>query len=163
MPNLFRAAASFQVIFTYVAALYVFSFKVIHILHAVRYQTDFSRPKKLLKLDSQTIWSSLMNMWVLLYLVVLYELWVDQAKSNLSGYFKTILKALGGSLITVPDKAHWSLIAEHHREPLRCIMKNLRATFSIVSFDIIIDNADMAMSQIVGSESYTPRFIAFGA
>ena len=84
MPNRFRVIAPTDVIFNYAVAMDVLFSENEPIIHAVYRQTHFSRAEFIPKQESQTIWSAFVTRWVLPYHGLPYELWVDQAKANLS-------------------------------------------------------------------------------
>ena len=162
-PNRYRAVLPDQCVFNYDVAVDVMFIHGNAILHAVCRQTHFSRAALLPKQDSYIIWCTFMTMWVVPYLGVPYNLWVDQAKAFLSVQFKTLANSLGCNLVPIAVEAHWSLIAERHHDPLRRIVNKLIVDHPAAPLPLIIDYANLAMYHTVGPEGFTPAILAFGA
>lgn len=133
------------------------------ILHAVYRQTHFSRAAPLQKQDSYTLWQTFMSIWVIPYLRVPYNLWVDQAKSFLCVQFRTLAPTLECTLVPIAVEAHWSLIAERYHDPLRRIANKLIVDHPSAPLSLIIDYANLAMSHTIGPEGITLAILAFGA
>lgn len=151
---------------------YVYNFKVaidiifiqkIPILHVVCRQTHFSRSFPLPGQDSFILWSSFMTIWVIHYLGLPYNSWVDQAKSFLSAHFNALANSLGCNIILIAVDAHWSLIAERYYDHLRRIVDKLIVGHPTAPLSLIVDYANLAMSLTVGIEGLAPTILAFGA
>lgn len=162
-PNRYRAVLPEQFVFNYDVALDVMFIAGHPILHTVCRQTHFSRAAPLPQQDSYTIWVTFMTIWVVPYLGVPFNLWVDQAKAFLSVQFKTLANSLGCNLVPIAVEAHWSLIAERYHDPLRRISMNLITDHPAAPLQLIIDYANLAMSHTIGPEGFTPAILAFGA
>lgn len=162
-PNRYRAVLPEQCVFNFDVAINVMFIRQVPILHAVCKQTHFSRATVIPKQDSFTIWTAFMTMWVIPYLGVPYNLWVDQAKAFLSTQFTTLANVLGCNIVPIAVEAHWSLIAERYHDPLRRIVNKLIIDHPAAPLSLIVDYANLAMSHTVGPEGFTPAILAFGA
>ena len=77
--------------------------------------------------------------------------------------FQTLANSLGCNLVPIAVEAHWSLIAERYNDPLRRIVNKLIVDHPAAPLPLIIDYANLAMSDTVGPEGFTPAILAFGA
>lgn len=162
-PNRYRAVLPEQCVFNFDVAIDVMFIRQVPILHAVCKQTHFSRAAVLPKQDSYTMWTTFMTIWVIPYLGVPHNLWVDQAKAFLSTQFTTLANVLGCNIVPIAVEAHWSLIAERYHDPLRRIVNKLILDHPTAPLNLIVDYANLAMSHTVGPEGFTPAILAFGA
>lgn len=95
-----------QCMFNFGVAIDVMFIRYQQIFHAFCKQTHFARAAPLSAQDSCTIWETFMTIWVLPYLGVPYNLWVEQANLFLSVQFKTHGPSLGCNLIPSAVEAH---------------------------------------------------------
>ena len=124
-PNRYRSVMPEQCVFNFDVAVDVLFILIQPIIHVVWGQTHFSRAAPLSAQGCYTMWVTFMNIWVIPYLGVPYNLWVDQAKDFLSVQFKTLANSLGCNLTPIAVEAHWSLIAERYHDTIRRITKKL--------------------------------------
>lgn len=162
-PNRCRAVLPDRCIFNFDVAIDVMYIQNHPVLHIVCRQTHFSIAALLPRMDSFTIWTVFMQTWVIPYLGVPFNLWVDQAKSFLSVQFTALANALGCNLIPIPVEAHWSLIAEHYHDPLRRITQKVLLGYPQAPLSLVIDYVNLSMSHTVGPEGFTQSIFAFGA
>lgn len=66
-----------------------------------------------------------MSIWVIPYLGVPFNVWVDQAKAFLSTQFISLANSLGCNLIPIVVEANLSLITERYHDPLMRIINKL--------------------------------------
>lgn len=162
-PNRTRVLLPEHCVFNFDVALDVMFEEQKPILQAVCRQTHFSRAAVTERQTSKALWETFMRIWVIPYLGVPTNVWVDQAKAFLSAEFKECLESLGCKVIPIAVEAHWSLICERYHDPLRRIVQKLRAEHPEAPLDLLVDYANMAMSHTVGPEGFTPAILAFGA
>lgn len=162
-PNRYRAVLPEQCVFNFDVAIDVMFIRQVPILHAVCKQKHFSRAAILPKQDSYTIWATFMTIWMIPYLGVPHNLWVDQAKSFLSTQFTTLANVLGCNIVSIAVEAHWSLIAERYHDPLRRVVNKLFLDHPAAPLNLIVYYANLAISHTIGPEGFTPAILAFGA
>lgn len=162
-PNRYREVLSDHCVLSFDIVAYVMFIRKIPILHVVCRQRHLFWACVLLAQDSHFFWSSFMSIWVVPYLGVPFNLWVDQAKAFLSTQFTALDNYLGCNLISRAVEAHWSLLAERYHDPLRRIGNELIIDHPSAPLSLIIDYSNLALSQTTGSEGFTPAILAFGA
>lgn len=162
-PNRYREVLSDHCVLSFDIVAYVMFIRKIPILHVVCRQRHLFWACVLLAQDSHFFWSSFMSIWVVPYLGVPFNLWVDQAKAFLSTQFTALDNYLGCNLISRAVEAHWSLLAERYHDPLRRIGNELIIDHPSAPLSLIIDYSNLALSQTTGSEGFTPAILTFGA
>lgn len=93
-PNSYRAVLPKRGVFNFDVAINDMFNRHVSILHAVCRQMYFSRATVPTKQDSFTVWTAFMNMLVIPYLRVPYNLWFDQATAFLSTQLTTLANVL---------------------------------------------------------------------
>lgn len=81
----------------------------------------------------------------------------------MSVQFKTLASSLGCNTVPIAVEFHLSMISERYHDLLRRLANKLFIEHPAVPLFLIIGYANLAMSQTVGTESFTPEILAFGA
>lgn len=161
--NRYHAVLPEQCVFNFNVAINVMFIEQVLILHAVSKQTPFSRAAILSKQDSYTIWTTFVSIWVIPYLGVPHNHWVEQAKLFLSTQFTTLANVLECNIVTIAVEAHCSLIAEHYQDPLRPFVSKVIPDRPTASLNIIVNYENLAMAHTIGPERFSPAILSFGA
>lgn len=101
--------------------------------------------------------------WVISYLGLSCNLWLDQAKVFLSVQFKALASSLDCNLVPIAAESHWSLITKQYHDPMRRIGNKLSIDQLLAPHSLIIDYANLAMSHKIRPERFAPAILAFGA